>query len=129
MINPTTPTDTYKAIIDQLVHETRLSGYGSFVEATGKFSNAPDHHDFNEFISSLSIKQRHQIALMLQIERDNTIHDVLANLSWWITCRNVSLTVDGNTMPVELSGMGLHGDFVGRRDGWDWPNESNPPSA
>ena len=23
-------------------------------------------------------------------------------------------------MPVELSGVGLHGDYVERRDGWDW---------
>jgi hypothetical protein len=59
---------------------------------------------------------------MLQEERDGAIHDVLAALTWWITARGVGLTFRGQPMPVELSGMGLHGDYVGRRDGWAWPS-------
>lgn len=42
--------------------------------------------------------------------------------AWWITARDVGLTFRGEPMPVELSGMGLLGDYVGRRDGWEWPS-------
>jgi hypothetical protein len=28
-------------------------------------------------------------------------------------------------MPVDLSGMGLHGDYIGRRDDWEWPDDEH----
>ena len=58
---------------------------------------------------------------MVHDERTSAIHDVLADLTWWITTRRVGLTFNGQPMPVELSGMGLHGDYVGRLNGWEWP--------
>jgi hypothetical protein len=58
---------------------------------------------------------------MLSEARDGTIHDVLAALTWWMTARDVGLTFRGEPMPFELSGEGLHGDYIGRRDGWEWP--------
>ena len=119
METPATPTDAYKAIIDQLVNETRLSG--SCVAEKGIFSNAPADQEYNAFIQSLSTKQRALLARMLSEERDGTIHDVLAMLTWWLIAREVSLTYRGEAMPTELSGMGMHGDYVGRRDGWEWP--------
>ena len=85
------------------------------------FSKAPAHARFNEFIRKLSPEDRELLAEMLQAERDGAIHDVLAALTWWLTARDVEMTFRGEPMPVELSGMGLHGDFIGRRDGWDWP--------
>jgi hypothetical protein len=33
------------------------------------------------------------------------------------------------SMPVELSGAGLHGDYIGRRDGWEWPNDGDLAEA
>ena len=62
---------------------------------------------------------------MLHEEHDSTTHDVLALLSWWVDCRKLGFTLDGNPMPFNLSGMGLHGDYVGRRDGWEWPKEDD----
>lgn len=118
---PTTPRDAYKAMIDQLVTETRMYGAGSQVAENGIFSNAPDHQEYNAFIRSLSPAQRALLARMLSEERDGTIHDVLAALTWWLTARDVGLTFRGEPMPTELSGEGLHGDYIGRRDGWEWP--------
>src|SRR6476620_1765295 len=122
MNKPTTPTDTYKAIIDQLVDEVRVFGSAAHVAERSFFSKAPEHARFNEFLQKLSPEHRALIAEMLQEERDGAIHDVLAALTWWITTRDVGLTFHGEPMPVELSGMGLHGDYVGRRDGWKWPS-------
>jgi hypothetical protein len=96
-----TPGAVYKAIIDQLVSETRLAGAGEYISRLGVFSNAPDHQEFNAFLDSLSGDQRNLVARMLREERDWTIGDVLAVLSWWITCRGVGLVVNEN--PCRLS--------------------------
>ena len=121
MDTPTTSLAAYKAIIDQLVAETRCGGAGLQITKRSVFSNAPAHREYNDFIRSLSAEQRALLAWMLSDERDGTIHDVLAVLSWWISAREVGLTFRGEPMPTELSGMGLHGDYVGRKDGWEWP--------
>jgi hypothetical protein len=121
MLDQATPDATYKAIIDQLVFDTRLRGSANHVLTSGIFSRAPAHREFNELIESLSPGQREVLSRMLQEERDGTIHDVLADLSWWIDCRGVGWNVRGQPMPVDQSGMGLHGDYVGRQQGWQWP--------
>jgi hypothetical protein len=121
MYEPTTALDAYKDIIDQLAGETRLQGAGWQVAKSGIYSNAPAHNDYNKFIRSLSPQYRTLIARMLQDERDGAIHDVLAALTWWIIARGVGLTFRGKPMPVQLSGAGLHGDYVGRMNGWEWP--------
>jgi hypothetical protein len=124
MSEPTTPIDVYKAIIDQLVNETRHLGSSAHVAERAFFSKAPAHGGFNEFIRSLSTEHRTLLSHMLQDERDGAIHDVLATLTWWMTARGVGLTFRGKNMPVELSGAGLHGDYIGRRDGWNWPSSN-----
>jgi hypothetical protein len=122
MSKPDMPVDVYKAIIDQLVDETRLCGFGNQVAEKGICSKAPAHQEYNDFIRSLTPQQRLLVSRMLQEERDGTIHDVLAMLTWWLEVRDVGLTCQGKPMPVDMSGMGLHGDYVGRREGWEWPN-------
>ena len=126
---PSRPVDAYKVIIDQLVGETRTGGAGFQVADKGIFSKAPAHRRFNEFIAALSVDQRALLAEMLRTERDGAIRDLLAVLSWWIDCHEVGLTYKGEPMPVDLSGAGLHGDYVGRRDGWAWPKDADAPEA
>lgn len=128
MDEPKSPIDAYKAIIDQLVNDVRLSMHAGLVVERARFSNAPAHDDHNAFVRRLSPEDRIVLSEMLQEERDGTIHDVLAALTWWIICQNVGLTFRGEPMPVELSGMGLHGDYVGRRQGWEWPEEGEQTS-
>lgn len=126
---PSKPIDAYKAIIDQLVNETRNGGAGFQVNDKGIFSRAPAHRPYNEFTASLSPDHRKVLADMLRDERDEAIHDLLAVLSWWIDCRHVGLTFKDQTMQVGLSGMGLHGDYVGRREGWEWPMDGDAHEA
>jgi hypothetical protein len=129
MHDPTTPIDAYKAIIDQLLNETRRLGSSEHVAKSSIFSKAPAHREFNDFIGSLNRSQRELLSRMLREERDGAIHDVLAALTWWVTSRGVGLTFHGEPMPVDLSGMGLHGDYVGRREGWDWPSGDDVEDA
>ena len=124
MSNPSDASNAYRKMIDELVDEVRHFGGSSHVTSAKIYSKAPDHSHFNEFIGSLTDDQRQVLAQMLLVERDGAIHDVLAALSWWIDTHDLTMTIDGNELPVDQSGMGLHGDFVGRRDGWQWPDDA-----
>lgn len=129
MREPQTALETCKAIIDEFVNKTRRYGSSSHVAESGFFSKAPAHEKFNMFIKALSPSQRQLLSEMLQEERDGAIHDLLAALSWWIDCQDVGFTYQGKPMPIDLSGMGLHGDYIGRRDGWEWPSQQETEEA
>jgi len=116
------PTNAYQKIIDQLVGETRLgSVYAKRVSDNMLFPVESENSTFNELLSSLSERQRQLLSQLLQDERTSSIHDVLAMLSWWVDCHGVGLTLNGQTIPVDYSGMGLHGDYIGRCEDWAWP--------
>src|SRR5438034_6956727 len=107
------PVEVYKQIIDQLV-ERSVSLGARLVAEQGIYSNAPALQQTNELVRSLTPRQRAVLVEMLTHERESAIHDALACLTWWIDCRNVGLTYQGERMPVQLSGEGLHGDYIGR---------------
>jgi hypothetical protein len=116
------PVEAYKAIIDQLVMETSRSVTQRLVTEQGSFPETSDNAVFNPLVRSLTPEQRGLLGDMLLHERWSAIHDVLAVLAWWMSSEGLAFTLEGEPMPVELSGMGLHGDFVGRRQGWEWPS-------
>jgi hypothetical protein len=121
-LEPTTPVDAYKAIIDQLVEDT--SGVAEkLLREEGIWSRAPGAKVENAFVKSLTAEQRNLLAEMIRNERVSAIGMVLSNLTWWLLCRDVGLTFRGEPMPFELSGMGPHGDYIGRLDDWEWPSE------
>lgn len=110
----------YKKMIDNLVEESNSLSSSLIVEKK-IYSKAIGHEEYNNFISSLSEEQRILLANMIRLERESAFHDVLATLTWWIDCEDVTLCHKGNVMPVQLSGMGLHGDYIGRLQDWEWP--------
>ena len=116
------PVEVYKQIIDQLVERSPSLG-ARLVTEEGMYSKAPAFRHTNDLVRALTAEQRAVLAEMLTHERESAIHDVLAALTWWIDCRDVGLTYQGQPMPVQLSGEGLHGDYVGRRDNWEWPKD------
>lgn len=121
-LKPKTPLDAYKAIIDQLVAET--SGVSEkLLREEGIFSRSRAATAENAFVKSLTAKQRALLADMFHSERVGAIGQVLSTLTWWLLCRDVGLTFRGQPMPFELSGEGLHGDYIGRLDDWEWPAE------
>lgn len=119
---PMKPVEVYKHIIDQLVERTPSLG-ARLVREEGSYSKAPAFHHTNDLVRALTTEQRAILAEMLTHERESAIHDVLAALTWWIDCREVGLTYQGKPMPTQLSEMGLHGDYIGRRDDWEWPTD------
>jgi hypothetical protein len=122
---PSTPLEAYKAIIDQLVEEVTPGISERLVREAGIYSKAPGDAAANEFVRSLTVEQRTTLAQMLHEERVGAVFDVLSRLTWWLGCRSVGLTFNGQPMPFELSGEGLHGDYLGRSNGWEWPKEGS----
>jgi len=115
--------DAYKAIIDHLANKTSAEGHASNVTAEGMFSRAPAHDDFNKFVQGLSTEQREILAKMLHTERTDAIHDSLALLDWWMDTRGIKITIHGEPMPTGFHEMGLHGDYIARCEGMNWPDE------
>jgi hypothetical protein len=116
---PSSPRDAYKAIIDQFVEES----YGMserLVRESGIYSKVDGWADANELVRSMKAEQRSVLARMLHEERVSAIAGALSILTWWITCRDVAISFRGEPMPFELTEEGLHGDFVGRCNGWQW---------
>jgi hypothetical protein len=118
------PAEVYKQIIDQLVERSPSLG-ARLVAEQGIYSKAPALHALNSLVERLTPEERALLSQMLTQERFSAIHDVLAAITWWIDCRDVALTYRGEPMPVQLSGTGLHGDYVGRKDDWQWPEDEN----
>ena len=116
------PQTTYRQIIDSLVDRSE-SVSETLLREEHIYSRALDDEEINSFTRTLTDEQRELVARICRSERVGGIHDVLADLSWWIDCEDVALTIDGAPMPVDQSGMGLHGDYVGRLDEWQWPTE------
>jgi hypothetical protein len=78
----------------------------------------------NELVSRLSRSDRETLASMLEAERSGAIHDVLANLTWWLDTGSVRWSSGEEPMPAGLEG-GLHCDFIGRLAGWEWPDRAS----
>jgi hypothetical protein len=119
---PSSPIDAYKEIIDQLVTETSNGVNERLVVREGGFLETSDSRVFNPFLRSLSTEQRQMLAQILHAERISAIHDVLAVLTWWVNAREAGFTFRGEPMPVGLEG-GLHLDYIGRLNDWQWPKE------
>ena len=122
------PIDAYKVIIDQLVNDTSHGVSERLISSEGIFSKALTQERANAFVRSLDPGDRAVFAGMLAAERSGAIHDVLAVLSWWLEAGGLGFTFRGEPMPVDLSGAGLHGDYVGRQTGWDWPSDDSSVS-
>jgi hypothetical protein len=69
---------------------------------------------------ALSPQQREVLAELLVWERAAAVHDVLAYLDWATTTDVIEMkaTGEGSLFKSEDS---LHGDYMARLTGWNWP--------
>ncbi len=113
-----TPARAYQTIIDDLV---RCSEGCVSAQRLEKMLPLVGEQAGDALSHSLTADQRRRVAEALRSERSAAIHDALVILTEWIDCRGLTLHLGGELMPVDRSGMGLHGDFVGRATNWEWP--------
>ncbi len=110
----------YREVIDELVEMCR-NGQGQIGARRARSGlwnqNAtaerfPDQHEFNLLLSRLSGEDREVLARMLVEEVELGVFETLKALEQF----GVSPFVEG------YEGSPFH-DFIGRLNGWEWPNE------
>lgn len=116
------PLSSYKGFIDELVERTPSVG-ARLVREEQRFSKSRDDDAINALVARLGPEEREQLAAALDRERMSAFHDVLATLTWWLDTRRISWASGGNALPAGIEG-GLHLDYVGRLEGWAWPDDS-----
>src|SRR5438552_3427282 len=77
------PQQFYQSFIDELVKATQCAQRDSIVKK-GVYSNAKLDRPLNELVASLSPGQRELLVQLIERERRNAFHHVLAQLEWWV---------------------------------------------
>ena len=114
----------YQSIIDELASKTAATSARAKRAAENQPFPTAAHAEFNALLATLEPTQRELLASVLLRERRSAVHDTLAVLSARYENEGVVWSHEGLPLPMALSGMGLHGDFAGRLDGWEWPDEA-----
>ena len=125
-----TPAQAYMAMIDAMA-ERSDHAWSSRVRAGTPVQPGIPESPTNRLVASLDADQRAHLADLLDEAKRSGMHDALVVLNELLDEGDLRLTYQGAPMPVDFSGMGLHGDFIGRadyEDRWAWP-ESPPGPA
>ena len=110
----------YKGFIDELGENTPSLG-ARLVREEERFSKAPDAADINALVARLGPEDRELLAKALDRERMSAVHDALVTLTGWLDTERITWASNGEALPAGIEG-GLHMDYVGRLDGWAWPD-------
>lgn len=110
--------ELYKAFIDGLVAR-KDSVSAQWVRENG-FPQIYDNKIKNDFLTTLTPKQREVLAEMLLEEKIAGIHDTLAYINEMMDLEGLELRQDGETYPNDYF-ESLHYDFISRCEGDEWP--------
>ena len=109
-------TEIYKKLIDEFVEMSR-----SCVDANRIRSREKDS-EMKNILLKLSPEDRDILADYILRAYSDGIFDVLDLLEWYACCRNMKITIDGETLPTDKF-EGIQNDFIGRCDGWKWTKD------
>lgn len=106
-------TEIYKKLIDEFVEMSK-----SCIDAN-KIRNRETDNRMNDILLKLSLEYRNILADYINEAYSDGIFDVLDLLEWYACCRNMKITIDGETLPTGKF-EGIQNDFIGRCNGWQW---------
>ena len=108
--------EIYKKLIDEFVEMSR-----NCVDADRIRSHETDS-EMKNILLKLSPEDRDILADYILHAYSSAIFDVLDLLEWYACCRNMKITIDGETLPTDKF-EGIQNDFIGRCDGWKWTKD------
>ena len=115
-----TPFELWKSFVDSFA--TLHDGvHKAWVLGRGHYPATEDNAAINAFLLSLSSEQREILAAMLVDARRGGVHDTLVVLQERMHFNDGAYSEGGVEMELEPFGYTLFQDYVGRRDGHEWP--------
>lgn len=112
-------TQIYQELVDTLVEKSRNCVSANWARKGEAKGNSEEIANLNSLFAKLTDEEREIIAKFAVDTYMSGIYDVLCELEWYIDCRDMIITVDGEKLPTtEFEGLG--NDFIGRREGWKW---------
>lgn len=111
-------TELYKKLIDELAE---MSGKSVRAKSVRE-GNVEFEKEINGVIKKLSPADRNILADYINKAYSDGIFDVVGLLEWYACCRDIKITIDGETLPTDKF-EGMQNDFIGRCDGWEFPED------
>ena len=112
-------TMIYQEIVDELVNKSRNCVDANWA-VKGEAKGTGKHiARLNKLFAKLTQEERETLAEYAADAYMSGIYDTLCELEWYIDCKDMVITVEGEELPTtKFEGIG--NDFIGRRDGWEW---------
>lgn len=114
-------TELYKKLIDEFVEMSR-SCVSSESVRNGNVAWDRTNNGINSLLPKLTQNDRNILADYILKSYFDGIFDVLDLLEWYACCRNMKITIDGETLPTDKF-EGIQNDFIGRCDDWEWSKD------
>ena len=111
--------ELYKTLIDELVKMSRRCADANNVKK-GSVRGIAAESGINDVLAKLDEKDREILAAFVLDAYGSGIYDTLEQLEWLRCCKDMVITVEGEELPTGKF-EGIPCDYIGRRDGWEWP--------
>ncbi len=112
-------TKIYQGIIDELVKKSKSCVNANWA-INGEAKGTGEHiTKLNELFAKLTPEERETLAQYALDTYMSGIYDTLCELEWYIDCKDMIITVEGEELPTTKF-EGLGNDFIGRCDDWEW---------
>lgn len=115
-------TEIYKGMIDELAKMSKNCADARAVKKGKVPGIDADKMGINELLSKLDERERDILAKFIEETYQSGIYDTLEHLEWLRCCKNMIITIEGETLPLEKY-EGISNDYIGRRSGWEWSDE------
>ena len=112
----------YKDFIDTLVKMSAKCSDEGVIRGQRVRWNDENSAVINGLLEKLDDRERNALADFLLGTYRSAVHDVLAELEWMRCCKDMTITVEGEILPLGAY-EGLHCDYIGRLQDWEWPDE------
>ena len=112
--------EIYKNLIDELVKMSRNCADANAVKKGRVPGIDAEKSGINDILSKLSDQERDVLAGFVVEAYHSGIYDTLEQLEWYRCCKEMKISVEGEELPLGKY-EGIPCDYVGRRQGWVWP--------
>lgn len=111
--------EIYKNFIDELVKMSRSCTDARAVKKGRVPGIDAEKMGINEVLNKLDENERDVLSKFIIEAYHAGIYDTLEQLEWLRCCKNMVITVEGETLPLGKY-EGIPNDYIGRRSDWEW---------